>query len=180
MAGNFGSGSGTELNVNGVLLEKYLELIVKSAETFKEKEHETFQLYAYLLKSLITDDDRVAGIDKAMKACREDMDKNHKTWDDGTRSFMESFCIYHECMRFLDHTLKITKRDVEINADQTDKDMPEDLGSLDIAYPVPVATDMVKVAQQETIQEDIIDLDATDSSVVPGAGDAEDSFFEGE
>ena len=118
-------GSGSDLNINGVLLEKYLELIVSSTETFKDKDSEAYLLHAYNLKSMITDDDFYKRIDKAMAEKKREIADTHPGWSDDTKTFMECFCIVHECMKFLDHTLKITKRDVEINADQSDADMPE-------------------------------------------------------
>ena len=113
-----------ELSINGMYLKVYLDLITESTEAFKQKDATMYYLYAHKLKSLITDDERVETIEKAMQKKRDELAKDKKM-DDSTKTFMECFCVEHECMRFLDFTLKISKRNVEINADQDDDEMPE-------------------------------------------------------
>jgi hypothetical protein len=113
-----------ELSINGMYLKVYLDLITESTDAFKTKDAAMYHLYAHKLKSLITDDDRVRTIETAMQKKRDELAKDKKM-DENTKIFMECFCVEHECMRFLDHTLKITKRNVEINADQDDDLMPE-------------------------------------------------------
>jgi len=124
-------GSQETFSINGLYLKFYLDLIKDSTAAFEKKDAELYYLYTYHLRSLITDQKYIAAIDTAIKKKREEFKTTLLTpsgaqLDDRTKRFLECFCIVENCMKFLDYTLKITKRDVEVNADQTDAGMPQD------------------------------------------------------
>jgi hypothetical protein len=115
-------------SINGLYLKFYLDLI-KDATQHLDK-LEMYYLHAYHLRSLITDEKYITAIDTAIKKKREEFktmqSPDGKPLDSRTKGFLECFCIVENCMKFLDYTLKITKRDVEVNADQADTGMPQD------------------------------------------------------
>jgi hypothetical protein len=116
-------------SINGLVLQFYLNLITNSTEAFKSKDAEIYFLHTYHLRSLITDENYLKAIDVAIKKVRDgfvDMKgADGRPLDSKMKSFLEGFCVVNNCMKFLDYTMKITKRDVEINADQSDERMPE-------------------------------------------------------
>jgi len=118
-------------SINGLYLKFYLDLIKDSTQAFEKKDAELYYLHTYHLRSLITDEKYIRAIDTAIKKKREEFKTQLLTaegtqLDSKTKRFLECFCIVENCMKFLDYTLKITKRDVEVNADQTDEGMPQD------------------------------------------------------
>jgi hypothetical protein len=110
-------------NINGLYLDHYLELVKECSTTFKDKDYETFLLHTEFIKSQITDDDRLNMIEMSVNKQRKS--EFYKNQDEGTQKFLDGFCTISGCMRFLNHTLHLVKKDVEINADQTDKEMPK-------------------------------------------------------
>jgi hypothetical protein len=113
----------SSFNINGLYLKHYLELVENCAETFKDKDVETFMLHVEFIKSQITDDERLEIIDNDVKKLKKE-ERYTKQENDGTKQFLEGFCTIRGCMKFLNHTLKLVKKDVEVNADQADKEMP--------------------------------------------------------
>ena len=115
-------------SINGLYLKFYLDLI-KDATQHLDKP-EMYYLHTYHLRSLITDKKYIDAIDEAIKKKRDEFPNlktpDGKPLDTKTKTFLECFCIVENCMKFLDYTLKITKRDVMVNADQTDEGMPQD------------------------------------------------------
>ena len=126
------SGTADSFTINGLYLKFYLDLISESTKAFEKKDAELYYLHTYHLRSLITDKKYIGAIDAAIQRKREEFRTTLKKpdgsdLDSKTRQFLECFCIVENCMKFLDYTLKITKRDVEINADQSDEGMPHDI-----------------------------------------------------
>jgi hypothetical protein len=117
------SGGQDSFNINGLYLKHYLEIVEKCSETFKDKDAETFLLYTEFIKSQITDDDRLAIIER--EANEKKKTDYYKQQDDSTKTFLEGFCTIRGCMKFLNHTLHLVKKDVEVNADQNDDEMPQ-------------------------------------------------------
>jgi hypothetical protein len=119
-------GQPDSLSIHGQVLQFYLNLITNATQHFDKPE--MYYLHTYHLRSLITDPDYIKGIDTAIERKREEFKTmagpEGRPLDNKTKSFLECFCIVENCMKFLDYTMKITKRDVEINADQTDEGMP--------------------------------------------------------
>lgn len=115
--------SGDSLNINGLYLKHYLELVEECSQTFKDKDYETFLLHTEFIKSQITDDDLLKRIDRDVGNQRST--EFYKKQDEGTQRFLDGFCTIRGCMRFLNHTLKLVKKDVEVNADQADEGMPK-------------------------------------------------------
>lgn len=113
----------SSFNINGLYLKHYLELVEACSETFKDKDVETFMLHVEFIKSQITDDERLDIIDKDIEALKK-KDKYMKQDSEDTKRFFEGFCTIRGCMKFLNHTLKLVKKDVEVNADQKDEGMP--------------------------------------------------------
>jgi hypothetical protein len=126
-------------SINSLYLKFYLDLISESTKAFEKKDAELYYLHTYHLRSLITDKKYIEAIDKAIMKKREEFKnlklKTHddKQLDTKTKTFLECFCIVENCMKFLDYTLKITKRDVEINADQADEAMPQDITVVEVS-----------------------------------------------
>jgi hypothetical protein len=115
----------SSFNINGLYLKHYLELVEDCSETFKDKDVETFMLHVEFIKSQITDDDRLDIIENDIKKLKEK--EHYKVQDsDKTKQFLEGFCTIRGCMKFLNHTLKLVKKDVEVNADQADPGMPQE------------------------------------------------------
>jgi hypothetical protein len=115
-------------SIHGMYLKFYLNLMTESTEAFKDKDLERYYLSTYHLKALITDEKFRTDVDRAIEKKRLEFANmkmpDGKPPDGKQKGFMECFCIVEGCMNFLDRTLKITKRDVEINADQSDEEMP--------------------------------------------------------
>ena len=111
-------------NINGLYLKHYLELVEQCSETFKEQDYQTFMLHVEFIKSQITDDDRLEIIANDVAKLQEG--QYYKMQEDNTKKFLEGFCTIRGCMKFLNHTLKLVKKDVEVNADQADKGMPQE------------------------------------------------------
>ena len=126
------SGQQDTFSINGLYLKFYLDLIKDSTVAFEKKDAELYYLHTYHLRSLITDQKYITAIDDAIQKKREAFKTtirgpDNQELDTKTKRFLECFCIVENCMKFLDYTLKITKRDVEVNADQTDEGMPKEL-----------------------------------------------------
>jgi hypothetical protein len=113
----------SSFNINGLYLKHYLELVEKCADTFKDKDVETFMLHVEFIQSQITDDERLEIITQDVQKLKQS--EKYKSQDnDATKLFYEGFCTIRGCMKFLNHTLKLVKKDVEVNADQKDDGMP--------------------------------------------------------
>jgi hypothetical protein len=114
----------SSFNINGLYLKHYLERVEKCEDTFKDKDVETFMLHVDFIKSQITDDERLAIIDNDVVKLRESQRWKDNKDNENTQKFLEGFCTIRGCMKFLNHTLKLVKKDVEVNADQSDPEMP--------------------------------------------------------
>jgi len=129
MALSSSTGSGSDsISVNGLYLKFYLDEIISTGNILEKKDPELMFLRTQWMRALITEDEYQVMIDKAQKQKRAEMEtmKNY----DGTpltdyqQMYLESFCVINACMKFLTYSLNIIKRDVEINADQSDDLMP--------------------------------------------------------
>jgi hypothetical protein len=130
------AGQSDTFSINGLYLKFYLDLIKDSTAAFEKKDAELYYLHTYHLRSLITDPTYINAIDAAIKKKREEFKTTLLTpegtqLDTKTKRFLECFCIVENCMKFLDYTLKITKRDVEVNADQMDEGMPQNYAGVE-------------------------------------------------
>jgi hypothetical protein len=132
MAFSSSTGSGSDsISVNGLYLNFYLKEIETTGSILDKKDPELMFLRTQWMRALITEDEYQEFIDKAQAKKRIEMQtmKNY----DGTelteyeKMYIESFCVINACMKFLTYSLNIIKRDVEINADQTDDEMPGEL-----------------------------------------------------
>jgi hypothetical protein len=116
--------SGESINLNQSFLDFYLELMKGGTETFKSKDYDVYMLHAYRVRSMIPDPTFQEKIDEEI--IKLEKTAFYKEQDEATQKFLQCFCIMNNCMSFLDTVFKITKINVEINADQDDEEMPTD------------------------------------------------------
>ena len=129
MAFSSSTGSGSDsISVNSLYLNFYLEEIKTTGAILDKKDPELMFLRVQWMKALITENEYHVMIDKAQADKRKELEtmKNYDGSDlsESEKMYIESFCVINACMKFLTYTLNIIKRDVEINADQTDDEMP--------------------------------------------------------
>jgi hypothetical protein len=115
---------------SGLLLEHYLSTMEKLQGTFAKNNNYTFNLFIYYLRSIIPDQKVVNDIDNEMREMRKSFGGGQL---DNQQECEIGFKVISHCMRYLDHTMKINKRQVKILADQNDPNMPTPSGQQELS-----------------------------------------------
>jgi hypothetical protein len=113
---------------SGLLLEHYLSTMEKMQKTFAKNDTYSFNLFIYYIRAVITDDEVIKAIDNDMIQIRKSFgvrDLDHQ------QECEIGFRVINWCMRFLDKTMKINKKQVRVLADQTDPRMPAPVKKLE-------------------------------------------------
>ena len=141
MVVSYGGQPQDSVSIGGLYLSHYLKTMENLQETFKTQDLKQFNLFISYIRAIITDKDKKGQIDAAMVARRSDLLKENETrkrmgfeeYNNTTIEFMVGFCAVEKCMEHLDYTLKISKRDVWVNMDQDDPNMPQPAEAVDEA-----------------------------------------------
>lgn len=110
-------------DVNGLMLDHFLRTMERMQSIFSKRANESlpvFQKYVFYLRSLITDNDRVNHIDQVMA---EERKRLHGI-DEIQLQYLVGFKVIGGCMEYIDHTMKINKRQVKVLVCNLDKKMP--------------------------------------------------------
>lgn len=122
-----------QVSIGGLYLQHYLTTLENLQKTFQTQDLNTFNLYVSYIRAIITDQTKKKKIDQAMDKRREEMitenkrrkDRGFDLFSNKMIEFMVGFCAIEACMEHLDYTLKISRTDVTILADQDDEEMPQ-------------------------------------------------------
>lgn len=114
----------TSPNVKNLFLKHYFDTMRRMQQTFGKNDLRAYSLYIMYLKSFIPDKD--------YRGCLEETISNGKSLleinpylDQELLEYTVNFSVIGDCMKYLNGTLQIVKRDVIINADRSDQSLPQ-------------------------------------------------------